>query len=97
MTAPFHCASWPTSRPSTERMDMSSSIVPIGTSIGASSCSSVSRPARSSISEVSQTWCSTMRVMRSIGVTFREVGSRRLPGGWKCTPDGPSIWVRVGC
>ena len=76
---------------------MSSSMVPIGTSIGASSCSSVSRVARSIISPVSQTWCSIMRVIRSIGVTFRVVGSRRLPGGWKCTPLGPSIWVRVGC
>ena len=54
-------------------------------STGASSCSSASVGARSSISPTSQTWCSTMRVNRSMPVTFLSAGTRRPPGGLKCT------------
>ena len=38
-----------------------------------------------------------MRVIRSIGVTFVVVGSRSVPGGWKCTRLGAGSCVRVGC
>ena len=56
--------------------------------IGSSSWASETRAAHRTISPVSQTWCSTIRVSRSMEVTLSRAGSRRLPGGWKCTPLG---------
>jgi hypothetical protein len=31
-----------------------------------------------------------------MAVTFVLAGSRRLPGGWKCTPFGALSWNRRG-
>ena len=44
----------------------------------------------STSSPTSQTWCSTIRVSRSIAVTFLWAGTRRPPGGLKCT------WLGAG-
>ena len=82
---------WPSGRragPAATGRSGSSSTPSTEISTGASSCSGVSRAHRSTSSPTSQTWCSTMRVSRSIAVTFRWAGSRRPPGGSKCTSAG---------
>jgi hypothetical protein len=92
--AQFHMSICPTRRDSSERMVCGPSSTVI--SMRLSSSAAGSRRAHAIISPTSQMWCSIIRVSRSMEVTFVRAGSRRLPGGWKCTPLGVSIWIRRG-
>ena len=94
--AASHIASWPTSRDSSERRVGSESMPSTEIETGASSTSSDNASARSTISPISHTWCSTIRVSSSMPVTFLSAGTRRPPGGLKCTPFGVRIWNWAG-
>ena len=89
------CPSGRSSRDSSDRIVCRSSST--SSSIAWSSCSSVSRSASRTISPVSQTWCSTIFVSRSIGVTLSRRGqpeARRVGGSAR--RSARAIWMWPG-